>query len=58
MKTTPANKKAKLALARETVVELRSQVLAAIHGGADNTAHCTNNSCTMWACCISWNGKG
>jgi hypothetical protein len=34
MKTNPTHKKAKLALARETVVELRPQVLAAIHGGA------------------------
>ena len=34
MKTNATHKKAKLALARETVVELRPQVLAAIHGGA------------------------
>jgi len=36
MKTDPTHKKAKLALARETVVELRPQVLTAIHGGNGN----------------------
>jgi hypothetical protein len=51
MKTHSTHKKAKLALARETVVELRPQLLAAIHGGAGGRPQTTGDT-RVGACCM------
>lgn len=51
MKSHPTHKRAKLALARETVVELRPQLLASIHGGAGGRPQTTGDS-RMFACCM------
>ena len=45
------HKKVKLALARETVVELRPHVLASIHGGAEKRPQTTGET-RVGACCM------